>query len=72
MVLDDLAARVIAAVKNKPEAVKAISDALASGDAKKIRDALSTHAGISLSDDEAQEVASQMLANPQQPAAYYT
>ncbi|MEZ4312508.1 MAG: hypothetical protein R3F14_31150 [Polyangiaceae bacterium] len=72
MNLDDLAAQIIQAVQEKPEAVKAISDALAAGDAEKIREAIHTHAGIQISEADAQKIASQVQAKPSQPAAYWT
>jgi hypothetical protein len=69
---DDLATKVLKAVDGNPDAIKAISDALASGDPAAIQGALSTHAGIDISAEEAQEVAAAVQANPGQPAAYCT
>lgn len=69
---DELANKVLAAVQGKPEAVKAISDALAGGDPVQIQDALSTHAGVQISADEAQMISAQVKADPSQPAAYCT
>lgn len=72
MLGDELAARVIAAVQNKPEAVKKISDALASGNAIVLKDAIEKYAGIDISTEEAQAIADQVKANPSQAAAYNT
>lgn len=72
MPIDDLATRVINAIQGNPEAVKQISDALASGDPAVIRDAINTHAGIEITTDEAQAIASQIQANPAAAAAYNT
>lgn len=69
---DDLATKVLKAVDGKPDAVKAISDALASGDAGAIQSSLATHAGIDISADEANEIAATVKADPSQPAAYCT
>lgn len=69
---DDLATRVMNAVQGNPEATKNISDALASGDAAAIQEALAKHAGIDISAAEAQTIADQVRANPSQPAAYMT
>lgn len=69
---DDLATKVLKAVDGNPDAIKAISDALASGDAGAIQNALSKHASIEISSEEAQEIASAVQANPAQPAAYFT
>lgn len=69
---DELANKVLAAVQGKPEAVKAISDALASGDPVRIQGALSKHAGVNITGDEAQAIAAQVKADPGQPAAYCT
>ena len=72
MNIDELAAQVIQAIQGKPDAVKAISDALASGDAALIRQAIQDHAGIQLSMDEAQQICNHVQANPAAPAAYWT
>jgi hypothetical protein len=69
---DDIANKVVNAVQNKPEAVKAIGDALATGDADKIQHALSHHAGIDISAAEAHEIATKVKADPSQAAAYCT
>lgn len=69
---DDLATRVISAVQGNPEATKAISEALASGDGQIIQEALAKHAGIDISAEEAQTIGDQVKANPSQPAAYCT
>lgn len=69
---NDLAAKVIQAIQGKPEAVKAISDALAGGDADAIRDAIAKHAGIQISDEDAQSISAQVRANPSQAHAYST
>ncbi len=72
MPIDDLATRVINAIQGNPEAVKQISDALASGDPAVIRDAIKAHAGIEITTDEGQAIASQIQANPAAAAAYNT
>ncbi len=72
MPIDDLANKVITAIQGKPEAVKAISDALAGGDADAIREAIQTHAGIQLTDDELASIVDKVRANPAAPAAYFT
>ena len=72
MNIDELAAQVIQAIQGKPDAVKAISDALASGDAARIRESIQEYAGIQLSMDEAQQVSNHVQANPAAPAAYFT
>lgn len=69
---DDLATRVINAIQGKPEAIKALADALAAGDGLAIKEAIATHAGIDVSAEEAQSIADQVKANPSQPAAYGT
>ncbi len=69
---DELANKVLAAVQGKPEAVKAISEALAGGDPVQIKDTLHTHAGVEISADEAQMISTQVKADPSQPAAYCT
>lgn len=69
---DELATKVLQAVDGKPESVKAISDALASGDPVAIQGALSTHANIEISAEEAQEIATMVKAEPSQPVAYVT
>ena len=55
-----------------PEAVKAISDALTGGDPIQIKDALSSHAGVEITAEEAQMICTQVQADPSQPAAYCT
>jgi hypothetical protein len=72
MPIDELATNVINAIQGKPEAVKHISDALASGDAVKIREAIKAHAGIDISEEDAQGIADQITANPSAAAAYNT
>ena len=69
---NDLASRVIAAVQGNPEATKQISSALASGDAVTIQSAISAHAGIEISPEEAQTIADQVKGNPSQQAAFIT
>jgi hypothetical protein len=69
---DELAARVIEAIQGKPEAVTAISNALVSGDADQISGAISTHAGIQITPEEARQIAAQVQANPNSAAAYGT
>jgi hypothetical protein len=69
---NDLVTKVLEAVDGKPEAITAISEALASGDSSAIQAALSTHAGIEISAEEALEIADTVKANPSQPAAFYT
>lgn len=69
---DDLANRVLAAIQDKPEAVKSLSDALATRDPVAIRDAIKQGAGIDLSDEEAQRIVDMVNANPSRPAAYWT
>jgi hypothetical protein len=69
---NDLATRVLQAVDGNPEAIKQISDALASGDPTAIQAALSTYAGMEISTEEAQEIAETIKASPSQPAAYQT
>lgn len=72
MPIDELAAKVIQAIQGNPDAVKAISEALASGDPAAIRGAISSHAGIEISEAEAQAIADQVRANPSAAAAYNT
>lgn len=72
MSADELANRVIAAIQGNPEAVKAVSDALAARDPVAIREAIHKGAGIELSDDEVRRVIDMVNANPSQPAAYFT
>ena len=69
---DELANKVLAAVQGKPEAVKAISDALTGGDPIQIKDALSSHAVVEITAEEAQMICTQVQADPSQPAAYCT
>ncbi len=69
---DELATKVLNAVQGKPEAVKAISEALAGGDPVEIKGALSAHAGVEITPDEAQAISAQVKADPSQPAAYCT
>lgn len=69
---NELAAQVIQAIQGKPEAVKAIADALAGGNAATIRDAIAKHAGIQITDADAEAIASQVQANPTQAASYWT
>lgn len=69
---NELAEKVIQAIQGKPEAVKAISDALAAGDPDRIREAIAQHAGIQISNDDAQMISAQIQANPSQPASYWT
>lgn len=72
MPIDDLAKKVIDAIQGKPDAVKAISDALATGDANRIRESIRAHAGIDITDDETQAIVEKVQANPSAPAAYFT
>ncbi|MFO0589118.1 MAG: hypothetical protein U0441_16320 [Polyangiaceae bacterium] len=72
MTNDELANKVLIAVQGKPEATKAISDALAGGDPNQIQGALSTYAGVEISAEEAQAISAQVKADPSQPAAYCT
>jgi hypothetical protein len=72
MPIDDLAKKVIDVIQGKPEAVKAISDALVAGDASEIRDAVHKHAGIEITGDEAEAIAARIRANPSAVAAYVT
>jgi hypothetical protein len=69
---NDLATRVINGIQGNPEAVKAVADALAGGDPAAIQEAISKHAGVEISAEEAQTIAEQVKANPSQPAAYGT
>ncbi len=72
MTNDELANKVLNAVQDKPDAVKAISEALAGGDPHVIQTALSTQAGVDISTAEAEAIAAQVKADPSQPAAYCT
>lgn len=69
---NDLATKVLEAVNGNPEAIQKISDALASGDPNTIQSALSTHAGIEITSEEALEVAQTIKASSFQPAAYFS
>ena len=72
MSADELANRVIAAIQGNPEAVKKVSDALATRDPVAIRTAIAEGAGIQLSDEEVQRIIDMVNANPSLPAAYTT
>jgi hypothetical protein len=72
MNIDELAAKVIQAIQDDPDAVRAVSAALASGDARHIRHTIQKHAGIQLTMEEAQQISDHIQAEPRGAAAYFT
>jgi len=69
---DELAKKVLAAVKGDNEAIKKLSDALVSRDTAKIKDMFSQVAGVQLSDEEAASIISELGSNPEEAVAYWT
>src|SRR5262249_11109198 len=69
---DELARRVLDAVKGDPDAVKDVSGALVSRDPEQIRQSIARVAGIQLSDDELQMILSELGSNPEQAVVAYS
>ena len=72
MATNDLASRVLDAVRGDNEAIKKISEALVSGDAAVITQVFSEVAKIEISDEEAQEVVADLGPDPQKAVGYAT
>lgn len=61
--------KVLDPVQDKPEAVKQLSSALLTRDAKRLREAISSAAGVSLSEAEVSRVLASMPKDDQQAVA---
>ena len=72
MSLDDLANRVLSAVKGDKEAIKQISEALVSRDPEEIKRVFSDVAKVELSPEELQMLVNELETNPSRIAAYPT
>lgn len=64
--------KVLDAVQDKPDAVKKLSSALLTRDAKRIRETIASAAGVSLTEAEVSRVLASMPQDDQQAVAYYT
>lgn len=69
---DELAQKVLKAVKGNAEAVKTISSALVSQDKGRISGAISQAAGIHLSDEELEMIVRELGTNPEQAVAAFS
>ncbi len=69
---DELAKKVLAAIKGDNEAIKKISNALVSRDEAQIKGAFKQVAGVDLSDDDVKGVISELGSNPEEAVAYFT
>lgn len=69
---DELASKLIDAVKGNPEAVKKVSDALVTGDPAQIKSVFSSVAGEDISDDDAQIIVGELGSNRHEAVANYT
>jgi predicted metal-binding transcription factor (methanogenesis marker protein 9) len=67
---NDVAKRIMEAVQGDQKAIKAVSEALVSGDPAKIRSVVSTVAKVDLTDEEFNAVTEELRSDPQQNAAY--
>jgi hypothetical protein len=72
MSLDDLANRVLSAVKGDKEAIKQISEALVGRDPEEIKRVFSEVAKVELSPEELQMLVNELETNPSRIAAYPT
>jgi hypothetical protein len=72
MSLNDLANRVLQAVKGDKAAIKKISEALASRDPEQIKQAFSQVAGLELSGEELELLDRELKSNPTHIAAHPT
>ena len=72
MSLDDLANRVLSAVKGDKDAIKQISEALVSRDPGEIKRVFSEVAKVELSPEELQMLVNELETNPSRIAAYPT
>lgn len=72
MSLDDLANRVLSAVKGDKAAIKQISEALVSRDPEEIKRVFSEVAKVELSPEELQMLVNELETNPSRIAAYPT
>jgi len=69
---DELAKKVLHAVKGDAEAVKAVSSALISGNRDQIRSTLARVAGVHLLDEELDMILRELGANPAQAVVAYS
>ena len=69
---DELAKKVLDAVRGDPEAVKAVSGALVSRDPEQIRRVLARVAGIHLSEQELEMIVKELGSNPEQAVVAYS
>jgi hypothetical protein len=69
---DELAQKVLKAVKGDPAAVKTVSSALVSRDKARIAGAISQVAGIQLTDDELEMVLRELGSNPEQAVVAFS
>jgi hypothetical protein len=68
---DELAQRVLDAVKGDREAVNDVSGALVSRDPERIKQSIARVAGIDLSEQELQMILGELGSNPKQTVAAY-
>lgn len=69
---DELAHKVLKAVKGNAEAVKTVSSALVSQDKDRIAGAISQVAGIHLSNEELEMIVRELGTNPEQAVAAFS
>ena len=69
---DELAQKVLKAVKGDNEAVKTVSSALVSRDKDRIAGAISKVAGIHLSDEELEMILRELGSNPEQAVVAFS
>ena len=69
---DELAKRVLDAVKGHPEAVKDVSEALVSRDPARIKQSIARVAGIDLNEQELEMIVGELGSNPKQTVAAYS
>jgi hypothetical protein len=69
---DELAKRVLDAVKGDPEAVKDVSGALVSRDPERIKQSIARVAGIHLTDEELKMILGELGTNPEQAVVAYS
>ncbi len=72
MATNDLASRVLDAVRGDNEAIQKVSEALVSGDAAKIKRVFSEVAKVEITDEEAAQVVADLGPDPQKAVGYAT
>ena len=69
---DELAKKVLDAVKGDPEAVKEVSAALVSRDPARIKRVIARVSGINLLDEEVKMILDELGSNPEQAVVAYS